>query len=87
MCYNYWDVRKGSLVYDSAYTWWDNTAISLLKKQLRCSASNIAIIKGVQKQHGGKECGLYANANNTSVAFAKNPSNMIYQDLVMRKYL
>ena len=78
---------KKVLVYDSAYMRWDDTAISLLKKQFRCSASNIAIVKGVQKQHGGKECGLYAIANATSVAFGKDPSKMAYQELVMREHL
>ena len=64
------------LVYDSAYTKWDDTTICLLKVQFRCSASNISIIKSVQKQHGGKECGLYAIANDTSVAFGKDPVKM-----------
>ena len=70
--------RKEVLVYDSAYTRWDDTdtTICLLKVQFRCSASNIFIVKGVQKQRGGKECDLYANANATSVAFGKDPIKM-----------
>ena len=69
-------------VYNSAYTKWDDTTY-LLKVQFHCSASNISIIKSVQKQHGGKECGLYAIANATSVAFGKDPVKMTYQELVM----
>ena len=41
--------------------------------QICCSASNISIVEGVQKQRGGKECGLYAIVNATSVAFGKDP--------------
>ena len=57
--------RKRVLVYDLAYTRWDDAAICLLKKQIQCSASSITVVKGVQKQHRGKECGLYAIANVT----------------------
>ena len=78
---------KKVLVYDSAYTRWDDTAVCLLKKQFRCSSSNIVIVKSVQKQHGGKECGLYAIANATSVAFGKDPSKMTYREAVMREHL
>ena len=75
------------LVYDSAFTRWNDAAVCLLKRQFQCSVSNIAIVKGVQKQHGGKECGLYAIANATSVAFGKDPSKMSYQESVMREPL
>ena len=78
---------KKVLVYDSAYTRWDDAAVCLLKRQFRCSASNITIVKGVQKQLGDKECGLYAIANATSVAFGKDPSKMAYQESVMREHL
>ena len=57
------------MVYDSAYTRWDDATVCLLKVQFRCSASNISIVKSVHKQNGDKECGLYAIANATSVAF------------------
>ena len=65
--------------YDSAYIRWDSTAISFLKKQFWCSASNTAIVNGVQKQHGDKERGI---ANATSMAFGKDPSKMSYKELV-----
>jgi len=78
---------KKVLVYDSAYTRWDDTTICLLKVQFCCLASNISIVKSVQKQHGGKECGLYAIANATSVAFGKDPVKMTYQESAMREHL
>ena len=75
------------MVYDSAYTSWDDTAVCLIKKQFRCSASSISIVKSVQKQHGDKECELYAIANATSVAIGKDPAKMTYQQPVMREHL
>ena len=37
--------RKKVLVYDSAYTRWSDQAVSLVRKQFRCAASNIIIQK------------------------------------------
>ena len=54
----------------------DDTTICLLKVQFLCSASNIFIVEGMQKQRGGKECGLYAIINATGVAFGKDPVKM-----------
>ena len=34
---------KRVLVYDSVYTKWDESALCLLKKQFRCSPSNISV--------------------------------------------
>ena len=74
-------------VYDSAYTKWDEPTLCLLKKQFHCSPSNITILKNVQKQQGGKECGLYAIANATSVAHGKDPLKMNYTESLMREHL
>ena len=78
---------KRVLVYDSGYTKWDESALCLLKKQFRCSPSNISILKGVQKQLGRKECGLYATANATSIALRKDPLKLSYTDMLMREHL
>ena len=56
-------------------------------RQFQCLASNITIIKDVQKQLGGKECALPTIANATSVAFGKDPSKMAYQESVMHEHL
>ena len=78
---------KRVLVYDSAYTKWDESALCLLKKQFRCSPSNVSVLKGVQKQQGGKECGLYAIANATSIALGKDPLKLHYNEALMREHL
>ena len=74
---------KRVLVYDSGYTKWDESALCLLKKQFQCSPSYISILKGVQKQLGRKECGLYATANATSIALRKDPLKLSYNDMLM----
>lgn len=78
---------KRVLVYDSGYTKWDESALCLLKNQFRCPPSNISILKGAQKQQGGKECGLYAIANATSIALGKDPLNLHYTEALMREHL
>ena len=78
---------KGVLVYDSGYTKWDESALCLLKTQFRCSLSNICIVKGVQKQQEGKECGLYAIANATTIALGKNAPEERYTEILMCKHL
>lgn len=78
---------KRVLIYNFGYTKWDETALCLIKKQFRCSPSNIIVLKGVQKQQGGKECGLYAIANATSIAFGRDPLELSYNEVAMRKHL
>lgn len=78
---------KKVLVYDSAYTKWDESTLDLLKKQFRCSPSNITVLKKVQKQQGGKECGLHAIANATSIAYGQDPLKMKYDESLMREHL
>ena len=78
---------KRVLVYDSGYTKWDELALCLLKTQFWCSLSNISVLKGAQKQQGGKECGPHAIANATSIAFGKDPLKLSYNEVLMREYL
>ena len=78
---------KRILVYDSGYTKSEESALSLLNMQFWCSLSNISVLKGAQKQQRGKECGLYAIANATSIAFGKNPLKLNYNEVLMREHL
>ena len=78
---------KRVLVYDSGYTKWDESTLYLLKTQFRCSPINICIVKGVQKQQGGKECGLYAIANATTIALGKDPLEEHYTKTLVREHL
>ena len=60
-----------------------------MTKQLVCWKHNFTVqpAKSAQKQLRGKECGLYAIANATSIAFGKYPVKMTYQESVMRAHL
>ena len=78
---------KRVLVYDSAYTKWDESSLCLLKKEFRCSSSNISILKDMQKQQGGKDCGLYEIVNATSTALGKDPLKLHYNEALLREYL
>ena len=77
---------KKVLVYDSAYTRSDK-AVSFVRKQFQCLASNITIQKNAQKQQGGSECGLYAIANATSLAHGKDPVSITYIESAMNEHL
>ena len=59
MCVTTIGTRKQVLVYDSWYTKWDESALSLLQKQFHCSPSYL------------KTQGVIVNA--TSIAFGKDP--------------
>ena len=76
--------KKQVLVYDSWYTKWDESALSILQTQFHCSPSNIHVLKNVQKQQGGRECGLYAIANATSIALGLK---IVYNEAQMRQHL
>jgi len=44
-------------------------------------------LKGVQKQQGRKECGLYAIANAISIALGKDPLKLHCNEALMREHL
>ena len=79
--------RKEVLVYDSWYTKWDKSTISMFTKQFRCNTHSIKVLKKVQKQQGRAECGLYAIANATSIAYERDPSQLVYCEKEMRQHL
>ena len=59
---------KQVLMYDSAYSSWDQASLALLQKQFRCNMASIKLVDGIQKQVGGTECGLFAIAFATTIA-------------------
>jgi len=74
-------------VYDSWYTKWDETKLAMVRKQFRCNSHGIKVVKEVQKQETGAECGLYAVANATSIAFGMDPTKLVYNEARMRAHL
>jgi len=60
--------------------------IVLLKKQFHCSPSDINVLENVQKQQGGKEYGLCAIANATSIAFGKDLLKIRYNESLIHEH-
>ena len=79
--------RKEVLIYDSWYTKWYQATLGIVRKQFRCNTQSIKVVKNVQKQAAGAECGLYAIANTTSIAFGKDPTMLVYHEKHMREHL
>ena len=74
-------------VYDSSFGSWDQTSYKALQAQFRCSTCNINFVKGVQKQTGAIDCGLFAVANATTIAFKGDPSQTRYDQSLMCQHL
>ena len=65
-------------VYDSAFSSLDQTSAATVQNLFRCSLINISMVP-TQKQLGGSDCGLFAIANATAIAFGRDPSKELYQ--------
>ena len=78
---------KQVLVCDSAYSSWDKASLALLQAQFRCSMGCIKLVNGIQKQAGGTECGLFAIAFATTIAFHGDPAVTTYNQALMRSHL
>ena len=87
---NHWIVpatAKSVQVYDSAHTSLDQASAVLIKDFFHCSLSNIKAV-AVQKQRpGSNDCGVYAIANATTIAFGDDPSLVKYDQSAMRFHL
>ena len=59
----------------------------MIKDFFRCSLFNIKAV-AVQKQRpGSNDCGVYAIANATAIAFGEDPVSIKYDQSVMRSHL
>ena len=59
----------------------------MVTKQFRCNAHSIKVVKNVQKQQGETECGLFALANATSIAYGRDPLQLVYCEKQMHQHL
>lgn len=87
---NHWVVAashkgKAVKVYDSVYASLDQTSAATVKTLFNCNLCNISMVP-VQKQLGGSDCGLFAIANATAIAFGRDPSKEVYQQSLMRNH-
>ena len=75
-------------VYDSIFQFCDKE-LKLTVDNLFQYNSNKPVIKVVhcQKQKGSADCGVFAVANATAIAFGKNPSKLKLQEDALRAHL
>ena len=73
-------------VYNSAFSSLDQTSAATVQNLFRCNLSNISMVP-TQKQLGGSDCGLFAIANATAIAFGRDPSKEVYQQSLMRNHV
>lgn len=80
--------QKGKVVkvYDTLYASLDQPSAKLIQNMFQCSACTIKIVPA-QKQVGGRDCGLFAIANATSIAFGTDPSGTVHEQLLMPIHL
>ena len=72
-------------VYDSVYSTVDDGTRSVINN-LFPPSSSLELIK-VQKQIGGKECGLFSCAISTALAFRLDPETLSFNQAAMRPHL
>ena len=90
-CGNHWIVAsrvgctKGTVnIYDSLYTSLDEPTKLLVSAMFQ---SNIQYIQPLQKQIGVTDCGLFAIAVITAIAYGTDPSQLQFKQEEMRKHL
>jgi hypothetical protein len=73
-------------VYDSIYSALDQTLGATVKTLFSCNLRNINMVP-VQKQVDVQDCGLFAIANATAIAFGRDPGTETFQQALMRNHL
>lgn len=87
MCADRLDSKQVKVrLYDSSFTKWDEESLSPIMKQFRCAKGQIDVLKGVQKQSGNRDCGLFAIAFATSIAFGHDPLKTTYVQSATREH-
>ena len=73
------------LVYDSVYQTLDSTTNSIILNFFPTSTS--AELVEINRQTGGEDCGVFAIAIATALAFSKNPVAITFNQPTMRSHL
>ena len=78
--------KKGEiLVYDSMYTRIDKNTKTIMTNLF--GQSTTARLVGSSKQAGGTDCGLFAIANATALAFKINPTDIMFEQSTLLQHL
>ena len=80
--------KEDIVVYDSLSSILNEKTKMLLSQLMHTNYPNFAVqIANVTKQSGGSECGLYALAYVTHLAFGLDPSLFVFSSDLMRSHL
>ena len=75
-------------LYDSMYSFIHNHTKLLLSHLIHTKQKFFTVsVANVNKQAGGNDCGLFAAAYCTSIAYEQNPSSFVYNQALMREHL
>ena len=75
-------------VYDSKYAYLSQDSKMQIASILRTSEPSVSVrMQSVQHQKGDSECGLYAIAYATDLAFGNDPASYIYKQSELRAHL
>ena len=73
-------------VYDSVYSSLDQSTAKSIQRIFHCNPCHIRV-ESVQKQYGSNDCGMYAIAYATAIAFGQDPTKLRFHQPSMRKHL
>ena len=75
-------------VYDSVYDTLDEDTKSIISAIFHSNHfPHIKVVVPIQKQKGGRDCGLFSIANITAVAFHLDPTTITFDQTIMRQHL
>ena len=75
-------------LYDSAYTSVSADTFQVVARLVQCAEPSFQIqVMNISKQRGAVDCGLYAIAVLTSLAFDQDPTTFVYDQQAMRPHL
>ena len=71
-------------IYDSVFSTVDEETKDVVANLFHSSSMKLMQI---QKQVGGKDCGLFAIATATAIAFGADPTRLVFNQASMRRHL
>lgn len=76
---------KTSSFFDSVYRHLDSVTKDVIENLFLPRTTKI--VEGMQKQEGGRDCGLFAIATITAIAHGYDPTKMKFDQTAMRNHL
>ena len=76
---------KDVLVFDSVYCQLDSATKDIIENLFL--PDTIKVVQGMQKQEGGRDCGVFAIATITAIAHGYDPTKMKFDQMAIRNHL